>query len=346
MHISGRSMRAAVARATDAALEVSIAGGFGSPGIRVRRRLAGWVDPPPMDGRCVLITGATSGIGLAAATEMARLGAQVGIVGRDPQRTASTAAQIEAEVQAEHADHVGQARHAQAGTRPVAVFVADLTRLADAHRLAAEVAGAWECLDVLVHNAGALSADYQLTEDGFEATYATQVLSQHVITSGLLGHLARGRRPRVVTVSSGGMYAEALDLATVQSEAQDYDGVRAYARAKRAQVVLAAQWARRFPAPIQFHSMHPGWADTPGVRDALPRFHRLTSPILRTPAEGADTIVWLAAVESVPGRNGSFWLDRQPRGTVRMPGTSRPMEVADALWEMVCAQTGVVPRLP
>lgn len=346
MELSHRSIRGGVARVVDAALEVSVAGGFGSPGIRVRRRLAGWTEVPRMDGRSVLITGATSGIGAAAATELARLGARVGIVGRNPDRTAAAAARIEAEVLADHAGEVGRARHAPAGTPLVEVFVADLTRLADARRLVNEVAGAWSTLDVLVHNAGALSADYQQTEDGFEATYAAQVLSPHVITAGLLAHLARGNRPRVVTVSSGGMYTQTLDLATVQADAQDFDGVRAYARAKRAQVVLTQQWAARFPGPVQFHSMHPGWADTPGVRDALPRFRRLTRPILRTAAEGADTIVWLAGVESVPGPNGSFWLDRRPRGTERMPGNSIPAGGAEALWELVCAQTGVRPQLP
>ncbi len=322
-----------------------MAGGFGSPGIRVRRRLEGWPAVPAMDGRRVLITGATSGIGLAAATELAGLGARIGIVGRDAQRTAAASARIGAGLAADPTGQVDHARHVRPAEL-VDVFVADLTRLDDARRLADEVSAAWGGVDVLVHNAGALHAKYHQTPDGFESTYAAQVLSPHILTAGLLPALVQGNRPRVVTVSSGGMYAEALDVATVQFEEPGYNGVRAYARAKRAQVVLTEQWAARFPTPIQFHSMHPGWADTPGVRDALPRFHRLTRPVLRTPAEGADTIVWLAGVGSIPGPNGSFWLDRRPRGTVRMPGTSIPAGVGQELWELVCRQSGVDPELP
>jgi hypothetical protein len=91
--------------------------------------------------------------------------------------------------------------------------------------------------------------------------------------------------------------------------------------------------------------MHPGWADTRGVQESLPTFRRLTRPILRTAQEGADTIVWLAGVEPIPGPNGSFWLDRAPRGTVRYPGTSADPGAADELWDLVCQQTGEVPAL-
>jgi NAD(P)-dependent dehydrogenase (short-subunit alcohol dehydrogenase family) len=200
---------------------------------------------------------------------------------------------------------------------------------------------------VLVHNAGALTADFRRTEDGFEATYASQVLSPHILTSRLLPALQRGSGARVITVASGGMYAEKLDVATVQMTAADYDGVRAYARAKRAQVTLTQEWARRFPeCPVGFHSMHPGWADTPGVQTSLPTFRRLTRPILRTPEEGADTIVWLAGVDPIPGPNGSFWLDRAPRATVRYPGTRAAQGESAALWDLVCQQSGESPACP
>jgi hypothetical protein len=81
------------------------------------------------------------------------------------------------------------------------------------------------------------------------------------------------------------------------------------------------------------------------VQESLPTFRRLTRPILRTAQEGADTIVWLAGVEPIPGPNGSFWLDRAPRGTVRYPGTSADPGAADELWDLVCQQTGEVPAL-
>lgn len=328
--IGQRQIRDGAARIADAALEVTVAGGFGSPGIRLRRRMFDWEDLPNLDGRTVLITGATSGIGRAAALAMARLDAAVTIVGRDEGRTAAAADQITAEAGA---------------SRPVRALAADLGRFADVRRLVEQFSADHDRLDVLVHNAGALSATYALTVDGFEATYAAQVLGPHVLTTGLLGLLQAGTGPRVVTVSSGGMYAERLDLDSVQMQADSYDGVRAYARAKRAQVVMTQEWARRVPASIQFHSMHPGWADTAGVQDALPTFRRVTRPILRTAEEGADTIVWLAAVDPIPAPSGTFWLDRRPRRTVWLPGTGgSPAEHAQ-LWDMVCRQSGAEPAL-
>ena len=135
----------------------------------------------------------------------------------------------------------------------------------------------------------------------------------------------------MVFVSSGGMYSEALRVDDLQWLRRSYDGVAAYAQVKRAQVVLTEQWAAREPA-VAFHAMHPGWADTPGVATALPAFYRLTRRFLRTPAEGADTIVWLAAVQPPPGPSGQFWLDRAPAPTPLLPGTADDPADRAALW--------------
>jgi NAD(P)-dependent dehydrogenase (short-subunit alcohol dehydrogenase family) len=321
--------RDAAARAVDAALQVTVAGGFGSPGIRLRRRLFGWEPLPRLDGRRVVLTGATSGLGRAAAIQLRALGAQLTIVGRDPARTEAAARQI--------------TRSAGDPGSPVEAAIADLSLLSDAHRLVAHLAATHDHLDVLVHNAGALSTEHVRTPEGFEATYASQVLAPHLITAGLLPALSRGTSPRVVTVSSGGMYTQRLVAHRMQQDAARYDGVTAYALAKRAQVVLASEWARRSLGPVQFHAMHPGWADTPGVQDALPTFRRVTRPILRSPDEGADTIVWLAGVDPIPAPSGTFWLDRRPRRTVWVPGTGATPDEHAALWDLVCAQAGVDP---
>ena len=131
------------------------------------------------------------------------------------------------------------------------------------------------------------------TDEGFEATYASQVLSQHILTSRLLPALQRGSRPRVIVVSSGGMYAERLDPATVQMTASGYDGVRAYARAKRAQVTLTEQWARRFPEasvglPLHASGLgrHPRGA---GVPADLPPGHP-SDPAHRAGGRGHDRV--------------------------------------------------------
>lgn len=326
MNVVG-SARTGVARAIDGVLEVSVAGGFGSPGIRLRRRMFDWDQLPRLDGRRVVITGATSGIGRAAAVEMSALGADVAIVGRDRERTRVAASEI-----------------AAGAGREVRTYIADLNLVSDARRVADAIAADFEALDVLVHNAGALSARHHRTAEGYEATYASQVLSQHVLTTRLLPLLSRGTDARVIVVSSGGMYAEALDPRTVEMPAEAYDGVRAYARAKRAQVALNQEWARRLPDNrVAFHAMHPGWADTRGVQDSLPSFRKITRPILRTAEEGADTIVWLAGVQPIPAASGTFWSDRRPRGTVRVPGTGSDSAASSTLWQMVCDQTGESP---
>ena len=333
----------------DSALEATVAGSFGSPGIRVRRAVSGWPDPPPMAGRRVVITGATSGLGRAAAERMARLGAELTIIGRDPERTRAVAAAIEqgaaeqgaAEQGAAGQRGVGQGA-APAGRVRVRVRIADLTSLSATRTVAQELVADDGPLDVLVHNAGALVPRHVPTAEGFESTWAAQVLSPHVLTTALLDRLAAAGG-RVLTMSSGGMYTQRLDPDRMQLPEDGYDGVRAYALAKRAQVVMTQEWARRFPGAVAFHSMHPGWADTPGVQQSLPTFRRVTRPILRTPAEGADTLVWLAAVPQVPGPSGSFWLDRRPRSTVRLPGTSATAAEHAALWDLVCRQSGAEP---
>lgn len=311
-----------VARSIDAALEITVAGSFSRIGYETRRRLTHWDDTPAMTGKVVVVTGATSGIGKAAAHEFADAGARVVIVGRSRQRLDVTAAEV------------GDAE----------VAMADLSDLDQSRDFVRDFLATHDRLDVLVHNAGALVPDFRLTPQGFEDTYASQVLSQHIITTGLLP-LLQESGGRVITVSSGGMYTQRLDPDHVEMGPDGFDGVRAYALAKRAQVTLNEEWARRFgDTGVTFQSMHPGWADTPGVQTSLPTFHRLTGPLLRTPEQGADTIVWLASAPEAVARNGGFWLDRARRTTSRLPGTAPDAHTAADMWEQVCRQTGVRPE--
>ena len=144
------------------------------------------------------------------------------------------------------------------------------------------------------------------------------------------------------------MYTQQLDVAALFAGGADpFDGVVQYARTKRAQVVLNGLLAERLSGTgVTFSAMHPGWADTPAVRRSLPRFHALTKGILRTPEEGADTVVWLAASPASGGRSGLFWFDREAVGTTPVPGTRETEEERGRLWEALVAATGLDPAAP
>jgi NAD(P)-dependent dehydrogenase (short-subunit alcohol dehydrogenase family) len=162
-----------------------------------------------------------------------------------------------------------------------------------------------------------------------------------VLMTDLLRPVLAGHDARVLMVTSGGMYGQALRADDPEYHHADYRPTTAYARSKRAQVellpVLAARWS---PEGIGVHATHPGWADTPGVADSLPRFHRLTGPLLRDAAGGADTTVWLAAVESQPPA-GELWHDRRARPTHLLRRTRTGTAERTELWDWVSDQAGL-----
>lgn len=304
--------------AADRALELAFPVGYSRLGFAARSRLAGWTPPRPdsMAGRTALITGVTSGIGRRAAERLASLGARLYVVGRDAARTETARSQI-AEV---------------SGSDDVHLLVADLSDLDAVRRAAADFRERERRLDVLIHNAGALLADHTLTAAGLEATVATHVLGPFVLTNELLAPLRLSPDPRVITVSSGGMYTERLEVERLVMGPADYSGTTAYARAKRAQVVLNQEWAALMPG-IAFHAMHPGWAATPGLADSLPTFDRVLGPLLRTPDQAADTIVWLASADEPAASTGQFWFDRRIRSTHRLPSTLEDPAQPRRLWD-------------
>ncbi len=321
-----------IAGVVDELLEASVVGSFSKVGFELRSRLGGWAEPSAAPGARVMVTGATSGLGEEAATWLARLGASVTFIGRD-------------------ADRARQARDRiaeRAASNAVSYIVADLSDQQAVRRAAAEYLDRHDTLDVLIHNAGMLTRDYQKAADGTELTVATHVLGPFLLTGLLLPALRRrtAGRPgpsRVLTVSSGGMYSQRFDLAQLEGGPHDFDGVAAYARAKRAQIVLNREWAGRVErSEVVFHAMHPGWADTPGVRSSLPSFHRATRMILRTPHQGVDTLVWLATDPGAGGSTGRFWLDRRARSEHKLPWTRSSDPAADQarLWAWCASRTG------
>jgi dehydrogenase/reductase SDR family protein 12 len=245
----------------------------------------------------MLVTGGTRGIGRATAASLARSGASVVIVGRNPHDSARAAEEITQEV----------------GSTVVAE-AADLSSLGEVRGLAARLGERTDALAAVVHNAGVLLHDYRRSPDGIEATVATHVVGPHLLTAGLRPLLEAAGGAAVIWMSSGGMYGQRLSVDDLEMTPSDYRGVLAYARAKRAQVALATQWSRRLAGSrTQVFAMHPGWVDTGALRHGLPRFRRLLGPVLRSAEEGADTAAWLAAGGNDEGSPVSFWLDRQAR---------------------------------
>jgi len=151
-------------------------------------------------------------------------------------------------------------------------------------------------------------------------------------------------------VTSGGMYAQSLDLDDLAYERGDFDGTRAYARAKRAQVALVREWARRLGPPgrdgLAVNAMHPGWAATPGLAASLPQFARVMRPILRSPAAGIDTLLWLATNETGARTTGKLYLDRRPRPFDRAPMTRLSADDRRRLWDDVVESARIEDPLP
>jgi dehydrogenase/reductase SDR family member 12 len=274
--------------------------------------------------RTVVVTGATSGLGQAAASQLAELGARVILVGRNPDKAEDTRREIVAAT----------------GNGNVAVALADLSLLAEVRKLARKLLASEPRIHVLVNNAGVLLNQRTTTAEGNEATLATNVLAPFLLTQTLLPRLLESAPSRIINVSSGGMYATGLVLDDLQYEKSAYDGSRAYARTKRALVTLTEMWAERLrDSGVVVHAMHPGWADTPGVAGSLPAFHAITRHFLRTAQQGADTITWLAASPEAAKVSGMFWLDREPHATHVFPGTDPSPQERLELWDALARLT-------
>ena len=321
----------------DKVIEAPVVTSFTNIGYEVRSRLSGWTDLSNgiVKGRTVVITGGTSGLGRATAERLAALGARVVITGRRRERAHGVAAQIGQRLTTVEAGAVSGAG-------------ADMGELDDVRALANELLTNHPVIDVLIHNAGALTADRRENSAGIEATVASQVFGPFLLTSLLLERLAAGSvhgPGRVLTMSSGGMYSAGLAVPSLELSALDYRGGEQYARAKRAQVTLNELWAARVSSDdVVFHAMHPGWADTPGVEESLPRFHKILRPLLRSPEQGADTMVWLAADHEPATCTGGFWLDRTRRSIHKLPATKRTdtPEHRQELWLRCVDVTGAV----
>lgn len=273
---------------------------------------------PALGGRTVLVTGASSGIGRAAAAELAGQGARVLMACRDRER--GEAARREA---------VGRS-----GNTDVELLLADLAVQADVRRLAAEVR-ARGGVHVLVNNAGIIAPRRQLSPDGIELTWATNVLAYWLLAEEL-GSVLRASTPaRVVNVASE--LAGDLDLSDVEFRRRPYTGVSAYAQSKQANRMLTWALARRLEGGgVTANALHPGGVNTPLLARASGRSGAAAAAwaraVGRTPEEGADTLVWLAGGVDVEGVSGEFWIDRR-----RVRCRFRDEQGEERLWEL-CRQ--------
>lgn len=316
-----------IASLVDTALDRSVVLGYSEIGYAVRRRLPGWpADPAPdaLRGKDVVVTGASSGLGIATAEGLGRLGARVHLVVRNPEKGEQARADLRRAVPGATFD----------------LWRCDVSDLDDVRRFAADFAAAHPAIAALVHNAGAMPPQRTESAQGHEMTMALHVLGPLLMTELLLDPLAAAHG-RVVMVTSGGMYTQPLPVKDPEYLRGEYKPATAYARSKRVQVsllpLLAERWGGR---GVTVAATHPGWADTPGVVDSLPGFHKITGPILRDADGGADTTVWVSAVEPAPP-SGRFWHDRQPRPTHYTRRTRETSAERAALWRWVREQAGL-----
>jgi retinol dehydrogenase-12 len=260
----------------------------------------------------VLLTGATRGIGRAAAIEMAAQGAELALVGRD----------------AERVREVAQEAKAAGGGAPVHEHVADLTLMSEVRALAEEVRGRYEHIDVLANNAGAMFATRRETSEGFEQTFALNHLAPFLLTNLLLDRLDGAR---VVTTSSDAHKSGRLDLDDLQSE-QSYAAMRVYGTSKLCNILFTRELAKRAPE-LHANCFHPGVVRTGFGKNENGVWKILTtlgSPFFRSPQRGARSLVWLALSDEAGELNGEYVQDEK---VLEPSGQARNEILAEGLWE-------------
>lgn len=314
-----------MANILDTALDRSVVGGFSRLGFAVRKRF--WPDDDPslqaLAGATVVVTGATSGIGAAIADGVVGFGGRAVLVGRNGDRAAEVRDGIEE-------------RHPGAS---VDVELADISDPDQVRDLASRLSQGG--VDSIVHNAGVLPKEWTASAGGHELALATNVLGPLQLTELLLPQLSASDDPRVVFMSSGGMYTASLPVGDIEFRDGEYNGTRAYARTKRIQTALLPILADRWGAAgVMVAAMHPGWVKTPGIEDSLPGFSKFVGPLLRTAAEGADTAVWLVATAPTPP-TGRFWEDRQIRPEHYLARTEFSEAERRSVWDQVRAAAGI-----
>jgi NAD(P)-dependent dehydrogenase (short-subunit alcohol dehydrogenase family) len=251
-----------------------------------------------MGGKVALVTGGTSGIGKATAMALAAMGADVIVVGRDRERGERATEEI----------------RAQTGAK-VDLALADLSSQAEVRALAEEFKRRYDRLDVLVNNAGLVQSTRTETVDGLESTFAINHLAPFLLTNLLLDMLKESAPSRVITVSSEAERWGNIDLDDLQSK-KSYRGFPVYGMTKLANIMFTYELAERLKGTgVTATCMHPGAVNTrfgTSNRGPMTLLFRAFKPFMRTPDQGADTVIWLASSPEVEGLSGRYYSDRKP----------------------------------
>lgn len=281
-----------------------------------------------MKGKVSLVTGATSGIGKAAAEELARLGATVVVVGRNDEKCAATVDQI----------------RQTTGSPSIEYLLADLSSQSEVRRLAQEFKEKYASLDVLVNNAGAIMLSRQFSVDNIEMTFALNHLAYFLLTNLLMDPLTASPAARVVNVSSGAHQGARMDFGDLQGRRR-YTGWRAYGRSKLANLLFTYELARRLKGTsVTANALHPGLVGT-NLLANNGRFGALLKAFLgfrgTSPKEGAQTVVYLASSPEVNGVTGQYYVKQKP---LQSSEASYDTGAARRLWEVSAELTGLSPH--
>lgn len=267
---------------------------------------------PDFTGQTWLVTGASDGIGASIARSAALNGATVIAVARSADKLTTLADGV-----AKH-----HSAHQPAKTGSIIPVATDLSDMGAIKALTDNLGTMLDIplqgdikIDVLINNVGILNNDHKMSKDGFEMSYAVNLLGQYLLTEELLATQTLTTGGMIICMASGGLYNQPLNDELLNQRAENFDGPMAYASHKRAQLTLIDLWRRTHARRALFgYTMHPGWVRTSGVESSLPTFSKILKPLLRTPDHAADTALWLA-FNRPDTKNDRVWFDRKARGT-------------------------------
>lgn len=278
-----------------------------------------------MQGKVIVITGGTSGIGEVSALRLAGMGARIVLVARSRGRGEATLARL----------------RTAAPSQPHSIHYGDLSRLAELKRLSSEIRAAEPRIDVLINNAGAMFGHRQVTEDGLELTFATNHVSYFVLTQGLRESLVAAGNARVVNTSSHAHYRGNIDFSDLQFE-HGYKAFPAYCRSKLCNVLFTRSLAKRLEGTsITANSLHPGFVNTRFGDESgggISRVFRLFKLFAISPEKGAETIIYLASSGEVANSNGLYFYKCKPVNPSKM---AQDDSVAERLWNETARLAGI-----